>query len=155
MLKKLFLNINIFVELISVLIVIGFIIHYNLKTRGSTVESMTNNNNIKNDNIKNDNNINAKFKFENKDLIKEIKSMGLEPPLGFCEKHRSSGKLREEACSILTKSNCNKTSCCVYTNKKECVAGSRHGPLFTTKNGVKITGVNSYHHQGKMYKIVN
>lgn len=142
MLKKLFLNVNIFVELISVLIVIGFIIHYNLKTRCSSVESMMNNNNIN-------------TKFENKDLMKEIKSMGLEPPLGFCEKHRSSGKLREEACNVLTKRNCNKTSCCVYTNKKKCVAGSRNGPLFTTKNGVKITGLDKYYHQDKMYKILN
>ena len=140
MLKKLFLKVNIFIELITVLIVVGFIIHYNLKTRGNSVETMINNNN---------------FNFENKDIMSEIKSMGLEPPLGFCEKHRSSGKKREEACSALTKSNCNKTSCCVYTNKNECIAGSRHGPLFTTKGGVKITGVDSYYHQDKMYTIVN
>jgi len=144
MLKKLFFKINIYIEFISVIIVIGFIIHYNLKTRRSSLETMMNNNNNNNNN-----------NFENKDILTEIKSMGLEPPLGFCEKHRSSGKLREEACSSLTKKNCNKTSCCVYTNKNECIAGSRHGPLFTTKGGVKITGVDSYYHQGKMYKILN
>lgn len=84
------------------------------------------------------------------DVHKEIKDMGLEPALGFCEKYRSSGKLRERECNKLTKENCGMTNCCVYTNNKKCVAGSAHGPLFKTENGKKID-VITYHHYGKCF----
>lgn len=84
------------------------------------------------------------------EINKEIKDLGLEPALGFCEKFRSSGRKRERECNKLTKENCSMTPCCVYTNNKKCVAGSAHGPLFKTKNGQKID-VTTYHHYGKCY----
>jgi len=86
---------------------------------------------------------------ETMDINKEIQEMGLVPAVGFCEKYRSSGKAREEACNNLTKDKCQMTSCCVYANDK-CVAGSSHGPLFKTKNGVEIK-VEKYDHYGKCY----
>lgn len=128
---NMFSKINIFFEILTFIMIVGAIITYNMKTR-NTIESMLNNNN-------------------DEDILKEIQSMGLEPHLGFCKHKESSGKTRQQACSILTKGKCNKVGCCIWTNKNECVAGSRHGPLFTTKGGVKITGVNSYYHQGKYY----
>ena len=87
---------------------------------------------------------------EMQDIHKEIHDMGLEPALGFCEKHRSSGVKREQECNKLTKDNCAKTSCCVYTNNNKCVAGSAHGTLYKTKNGEKID-VSTFHHNGKCF----
>ena len=84
------------------------------------------------------------------DVHKEIKEMGLEPALGFCEKYRSSGRKRERECNKLTKENCAYTSCCVYTNNNKCVAGSKDGPLYKTKNGEKIN-VTTFHHYGKSH----
>jgi len=126
--KKIFSKITVIVEVVSVLIIVYLIIQFNLKTRNNIRESMSmNNNNFDN----------------NDDIIKEIKNMGLEPALGFCEKYRSSGKKREEACSKLTKNNCSKVSCCTWNNNV-CVAGNKFGPLFTTKGGVKISEENKY-----------
>jgi len=120
--KKIFSKITVIIELVSVLIIVGFIIQFNLKTRNNVRESMNNiNNNFDNDD----------------DIMKEIKNMGLEPALGFCENYRSSGKKREEACNTLTKKNCGKVDCCAWNNNS-CVAGSLHGPLFKTKNGVNL-----------------
>ena len=84
------------------------------------------------------------------DIKKEIQELGLEPHLGFCENHRKSGKAREEACNKLSKENCGMTSCCVYTDEEKCVAGSSHGPLFKTKNGIPLK-VETYHHYEKCY----
>ena len=128
--KKIFSKITIIVEFVSVLIIIGFIIQFNLKTRNNGVESMMNNN-LEDINNNQDN---------DEDILKEIKNMGLEPALGFCENYRSSGKMREEACNRLTRANCSKVSCCAWTNNNQCVAGNKFGPLFTTKGGVKISG---------------
>jgi hypothetical protein len=87
---------------------------------------------------------------ETMDINKEIEELGLVPATGFCEKYRSSGKAREEACNKLTKDKCQMTSCCVYSNRQNCVAGSAHGPLFKTKNGIEIK-VDNYDHYGKCY----
>ena len=132
--KKIFSKITIIMELVSVLIIVYLIIKFNLKTRNNVRESIINNNN-------NNNN--------DDDVMKEIKNMGLEPALGFCENYRSSGKKSEEACNALTKNNCSKVDCCAWNNN-QCVAGSSHGPLFTTKNGVPLKA-ETYDHYGKCY----
>lgn len=90
------------------------------------------------------------LKKEKLEIQNEIKEMGLEPHLGFCENNRNSGKAREEACNKLSKENCGMTSCCVYTDEEKCVAGSSHGPLFKTRNGVPLK-VETYHHYEKCY----
>lgn len=95
------------------------------------------------------NNISSSKK-EKLEIQKEIKELGLEPHLGFCESNRNSGKGREEACSKLSKENCAMTSCCVYTDQEKCVAGSSRGTLYKTKNG-KPLKVETYHHYGKCY----
>ena len=87
---------------------------------------------------------------EIQDIQKEIRGMGLEPALGFCEKHRSSGINREEECNKLTKDNCSKTTCCVYINNSKCVAGTANGALYKTKNGEKIN-VTTFDHNGKCF----
>ena len=116
--KKIFSKITVIIEVVSVLIIVGVIIKFNLKTRNNVRESIINNNS---NNFDNDD-----------DIMKEIKNMGLEPALGFCENHRSSGKKREESCNALTKKNCSKVNCCAWNNN-QCVAGNKFGPLFTTK----------------------
>jgi len=93
---------------------------------------------------------NNDLKKEKEEIQKEIKEMGLEPHLGFCENNRNSGKAKEEACNKLSKENCGMTSCCVYTDEEKCVAGSSHGTLFKTKDGVPLK-VETYHHYGKCY----
>jgi len=136
--KKIFSKITVIVEVVSVLIIVYLIIQFNLKTRNNVRESIINNNNTNNFDNSNDDHV-----------IKEIKNMGLEPALGFCENHRSSGKKSEEACNTLTKKNCSKVGCCAWNNN-QCVAGNKFGPLFTTKNGFPLK-VETYHHYGKCY----
>jgi hypothetical protein len=44
----------------------------------------------------------------------------------------------QDACKVLTKENCIKTSCCVYLQTNEtngkCVAGNSSGPIYLTEN---------------------
>jgi hypothetical protein len=98
------------------------------------------------------NNISSNPSFNKEDIAKEIKQLGLEPAIGFCEMNRASGKKREMACNKLTKDKCIKTNCCVYTNNNKCVAGTNHGPVFKTNNGVEIK-VNNYTYEGKCYGV--
>jgi hypothetical protein len=52
----------------------------------------------------------------------------------FCNNNENSGAALNENCKKLTKSNCDKTNCCLWTSIKGedmCVAGNKEdGPLF-------------------------
>ena len=130
-------KINLILFISILILLIGFIIYCIYFLEGKLKEGFQNNPPIKNI-------------MKMQEIHKEIRDMGLEPALGFCEKYRSSGRKRERECNKLTKDNCQHTSCCVYTNNNKCVAGSNHGALFKTKNGEKID-VTTYHHYGKCY----
>jgi len=49
----------------------------------------------------------------------------------FCEINKFKPDLNEQ-CNKLTADHCNQTSCCVFLNGKQCVAGSESGPHITT-----------------------
>ena len=49
----------------------------------------------------------------------------------FCNTYKGSGKLMNEKCSQLTKTNCQTTECCIWS-KDKCVAGDKkNGALFS------------------------
>jgi hypothetical protein len=49
----------------------------------------------------------------------------------FCEVNKNKPDLNAQ-CNKLTASHCNQTSCCVFLNGKQCVAGNETGPHITT-----------------------
>jgi hypothetical protein len=69
----------------------------------------------------------------------------------FCENHLGSSETLEKSCGLLTRNNCNKTSCCVWTSEDKCVAGDAGGPTFNTDANGKTIEMeysfqnNSYH----------
>jgi len=49
----------------------------------------------------------------------------------FCNTYKGSGKLMNEKCSQLTKTNCQTTECCIWS-KDKCLAGDKkNGALFS------------------------
>lgn len=49
----------------------------------------------------------------------------------FCNAYKGSGKRMNDKCSQLTKTNCQSTECCIWSNEK-CVAGDKkNGALFS------------------------
>ena len=75
----------------------------------------------------------------------------INPSDGFCESFLGDAYNLDQACKRLTKNRCLKTSCCVYTNNNECVAGSKHGTTFKTDKQGNSINVDYYHHQGIKY----
>jgi hypothetical protein len=54
----------------------------------------------------------------------------LEPSDSFCKSNLGNSSELNVSCGLLTETNCSKTSCCVYNNKK-CVAGDKqNGPTY-------------------------
>ena len=69
----------------------------------------------------------------------------------FCESHKESGGTLDESCGKLTQSNCNSTSCCVFTSENKCVAGGANGPMFNTEPNGKTKSLDYYYFQNKCY----
>ena len=101
--------------------------------------------------------INLNTEEPTKKLLQVVTIEGLEQnpqtiPVGanaFCESYRGSSGQLNNACSQLTNSNCNETSCCVFANNK-CVAGSARGPTYNTNNNGK-TITSDYYYQNQCY----
>jgi hypothetical protein len=54
----------------------------------------------------------------------------LQPSDSFCKSYLGNSSELNVSCGLLTETNCSKTSCCVYNNKK-CVAGDKqNGPTY-------------------------
>ena len=54
----------------------------------------------------------------------------LQPSDSFCKSNLGNSSELNVSCGLLTETNCSKTSCCVYNNKK-CVAGDKqNGPTY-------------------------
>lgn len=54
----------------------------------------------------------------------------LQPSDSFCKSYLGNSSELNVSCGLLTETNCSKTNCCVYTNKK-CVAGDKqNGPTY-------------------------
>lgn len=89
------------------------------------------------DKIDNNNNNN------NTDVLPAIDTNGG----SLCSLYASQPQVLNDKCGLLTETNCNVTSCCVWLNGTSCVAGGANGPTFRTSKG-KPVEVKSYSHQG-------
>ena len=69
----------------------------------------------------------------------------------FCESHRGSSGTLDDSCKKLTQTNCNTTSCCVWTSDEKCVAGSAKGPTFNSDSKGKTIPLDYYYFQNKCY----
>ena len=63
----------------------------------------------------------------------------------FCKNNIDTGKDNSEMCKTLDKETCNTTSCCIFTDKNECISGDKHGPEFVDDN------LQFYHHKDICY----
>lgn len=96
-----------------------------------------------------------------KKLLQVITVEGFEPPIStagppistgaaaFCESYRGSSAQLDSACSRLTSTNCNETSCCVFTNNK-CGAGTANGPTYNTDSNGN-TSTAEYYFRNQCY----
>lgn len=67
------------------------------------------------------------------DLRENLEMLNLNPMNSFCESYLGNSSELEKACNELTKENCAKLSCCVYS-KNKCVAGdSQNGATYKKK----------------------
>ena len=69
----------------------------------------------------------------------------------FCESHRGNSVKLNESCGKLTENNCNDTSCCVWTSKKKCMAGTATGPTFNSDKNGKTIPLDYYYFENKCY----
>jgi len=69
----------------------------------------------------------------------------------FCESHRGSSGALDNSCGALTKTNCNTTSCCVWTSDDKCVAGGANGTTFNSDSKGKTKQLDYYYFQNKCY----
>ena len=69
----------------------------------------------------------------------------------FCESHRGSSGALDESCGKLTQTNCNSTSCCVWTSENKCMAGGQGGPTFNSDAKGKTKQLDYYYFQNKCY----
>lgn len=56
----------------------------------------------------------------------------------LCSIYASKPEELNNKCGELTEKNCNSTSCCLWLNGQNCVAGSANGPTFRTTGGKNI-----------------
>lgn len=69
----------------------------------------------------------------------------------FCDYYKTNPGELEKASKLLTQENCMNSSCSVWLNKSECVAGSALGPTYKTdKNGNNIE-VDNYYYLNRCY----
>ena len=57
----------------------------------------------------------------------------------------------KEWCSKLTRKNCGKTSCCVWTSDDKCGSGSVRGPTYNTDEKGNTRPLDYYYFQNKCY----
>jgi len=69
----------------------------------------------------------------------------------FCETNIGSGGDLETSCNKLTQSNCNSTSCCVWTSDNKCKSGSANGLTFNTDGNGKTKKLGYYYFKNKCY----
>lgn len=69
----------------------------------------------------------------------------------FCETNIGSGGDLETSCNKLTQSNCNSTSCCVWTSDNKCKSGAANGPTFNTDGNGKTKKLGYYYFKNKCY----
>jgi len=67
----------------------------------------------------------------------------------FCDEAIKGGDILSK-CGALTNTNCNATSCCVWT-KDKCVPGDADGPTFNTDENGKTKDIDYYYYKNKRY----
>ena len=72
-------------------------------------------------------------------------------PADFCKSFLGKKDEMQEACSELTETNCNQTSCCIWTSNKKCAAGYQDGPIYKTDKEGKLITMDYYYYQGQCY----
>ena len=72
-------------------------------------------------------------------------------PANFCKSFLGKKDEMQEACSQLTETNCNQTSCCIWTSNKKCAAGYQDGPIYKTDKDGKLITMDYYYYQGQCY----
>ena len=78
-------------------------------------------------------------------------SIIMDKSAAFCESYRGSSGALDDSCGKLTKTNCNSTSCCVWTSDDKCVAGGQGGPTFNSDAKGKTKQLDYYYFQNKCY----
>jgi len=69
----------------------------------------------------------------------------------FCKNYQGSSNILEEKCGLMNKTNCNATSCCIWTSGDKCVAGDANGATFNTDTTGKTQQLEYYYFQDKCY----
>lgn len=142
-LKENYVSIAIVVSIIFALLIIISIIGWNLNPpkpeskliQQVTVETFDNNED------------------DQKDIIKEINNLKLNPSDSFCESHLGNSAKLEQSCGQLTQDGCQETKCCVWTkstnNTEKCMAGDENGPTYTDN----LKTMSAYYWQGIKHDI--
>ena len=69
----------------------------------------------------------------------------------FCMMHQEDSANLENKCSILAKSNCKKSECCVLVDDYKCMAGNADGPVFKYDKSGKSIPIDTYFYMNKCY----
>jgi hypothetical protein len=92
----------------------------------------------------------------NKWFIEGLEDMNINTSLSsdfasnFC--NENNGGKSEKACGRLTRNNCMKTSCCIWTNKNKCSAGDADGLKFYNLND-ESSAIKYYYYKNKRYDL--
>jgi len=93
------------------------------------------------------------FNLTNTHIRESLKDMSINTNLStdfasnFC--NDNSGGKSEAACNSLTRNNCMKTSCCIWTNDNKCAAGDKDGLKF--KDADKNSKLEYYYFKNECY----
>lgn len=79
------------------------------------------------------------------DVIQKLMSGSSE---NFCQSYLGKTDELENACNQLTKTNCQKTSCCVELSSNKCVAGTIDGPIYRSTMDGSILATDTYYYLG-------
>jgi hypothetical protein len=69
----------------------------------------------------------------------------------FCKANSSNLNELNNKCKKVPMKSCKKMGCCVFTSDKECVGGSKHGPIFNTDKNGKTRKLDYFYFEDKCY----
>ena len=76
---------------------------------------------------------------------KDMKGLRMGLLDSFCECNASNQETLAEQCSTLSKYNCKRVGCCVFTSANKCVAGTQTGPSNS------LAPIDYYYYKNKCY----
>lgn len=96
------------------------------------------------------NDTNSKKDIINKNKLGLIENLdNIKPSSSFCDAANGSLLELNKKCGVLTKENCNVTSCCIWLNGQKCVTGNELGPTFLTDENKEKINVDYYYYKNK------